>query len=74
MIFKITLICLLIFVLLVLLAKIYISTLSSTDKIIISLGRYPNKIVEFFCMAIGLMGIISLVMVFISGIVFIINI
>lgn len=74
MIFKITLICLLIFAVILVLAKAYASTLSTTDKILINMGKCPNKIVEFICMAIGLTGFISLVMVFISGVVFIINI
>lgn len=74
MIFKITLICLLIFAVICVLAKVYGSTLSTTDKMLINMGKCPNKIIEVISLALGLMGFISLVMVFISGVVFIISI
>ena len=74
MIFKITLICLLLFAVIWVLAKAYASTLSTTDKILINMGRCPNKIVEVISIALGFMGFISLVMIFISGVVFIISI
>lgn len=74
MIYKITLFCLLLFAIIWVLAKAYASTLNVTDKILINMGRCPNKIVEILSIALGFMGFISLVMVFISGVVFIINI
>ena len=74
MIFKITLICLLVFAFIWVLAKVYASTLSTTDKLLINMGKCPNKIVAVISIALSFMGFISLVMVFISGVVFIINI
>lgn len=73
MIFKITLICLLIFAVIWVLAKAYASTLSPTDKILINMGKCPNKIIEVISIALGFMGFVSLIMVFISGVVFIIR-
>lgn len=74
MIFKITLICLLIFAVIWVLAKVYASTLSTTDKILINMGKCPNKIIGVISIALAFMGFVSLIMVFISGVVFIINI
>ena len=74
MIYKITLICLLLFAVIWVLAKAYASTLNTTDKILINMGKCPNKIVGVISIALGFMGFISLIMVFISGVVFIISI
>lgn len=74
MIFKITLICLLIFAVIWVLAKAYASTLSATDKILINMGKCPNKIVAVISIALSFMAFVSLIMVFISGVVFIISI
>lgn len=74
MIYKITLICLLIFVVLCVLTRAYASTLNITDKILINMGKCPNKTIEVLSMALGVTGFISLVMMFISAVVFIISI
>lgn len=74
MIYKITLICLLTFVVIWVLTRAYASTLNITDKILINMGKCPNKIVGVLSIALGVTGFISLVMVFISAVVFIISI
>lgn len=75
MIYKITLICLLLFVTLVIITRLYASSsLNTIDKMLISMGKCPNKTVEVLSLALGITGFISLVMIFISAVVFIISI
>ena len=74
MIYKITLICLLVFVTLVIITRLYASSLNTIDKMLISMGKCPNKTVKVLALALGITGFISLVMMFISAVVFIISI